>query len=286
MRLGEKVDADLLSAGVQLTMGGEPTFVAIDDHQSPEWTVAALGPEKRVRADALVRRLRERFAPQGLLHYGLGKWYPGETMPRWAFSLYWRRDGKPLWRDAALVAREGETRTASADDAKRFAEAVAASLGIKAERVQPAYEDPAHWLIEEGKLPVNVDVLDPKLFDAAARARMVRAFEQGLGTPVAWVLPLRREGESLGERSLGAAARKAVPAARRSAGRLARAARLAAACRARRLSDRQSFGHDGPASPARPRTAAARRGRHRAHRARRRAARRAALRVHAVCRRA
>ena len=194
--LGEKVDADLLGAGVRLTMGGEPTFVAIDDHQSPEWTVAALGPEKRVRADALVRRLRERFAPQGLLHYGLGKWYPGETMPRWAFSLYWRRDGKPLWRDAALVAREGETRTASADDAQRFAEAVAAGLGIKAERVQAAYEDPAHWLLEEGKLPANVDVLDPKLFDAAARARMVRAFEHGLGAPVASVLPLRRDGET------------------------------------------------------------------------------------------
>ena len=194
--LGEKVDADLSGSGVRLTMGGEPTFVAIDDHQSPEWTVAALGAEKRVRADALVRRLRERFAPQGLLHYGLGKWYPGETMPRWAFSLYWRRDGKPLWRDATLVAREGETRTARADDAQRFAEAVAAALGIKAERVQAAYEDPAHWLIEEGKLPANVDVLDPKLFDAAARARMVRAFEHGLGAPVASVLPLRRDGET------------------------------------------------------------------------------------------
>ncbi|MEJ0075220.1 MAG: transglutaminase family protein [Alphaproteobacteria bacterium] len=194
--LGDKVDADLAASGVRLTMGGEPTFIAIDDHQSPEWTIEALGPEKRMRADELVRRLRERFAPQGLLHYGLGKWYPGEAMPRWAFSLAWRRDGKPLWRDAALIARESEARTASADDARRFAEAVAAALGITAERVQAAYEDPAHWLLEEGKLPANVDVLDPKLFDAAARARMMRAFARGLGAPVAHVLPLRRAGES------------------------------------------------------------------------------------------
>jgi uncharacterized protein (DUF2126 family) len=190
--LGEKVDADLAASDVRLTMGGEPTFVSVDDYQSPEWTVAALGPEKRVRADALTRRLRKRFAPEGLLHYGLGKWYPGEAMPRWAFSLYWRRDGKPLWRDAALIANEGDQRAPGADDAKRFAESLAANLGIAGDRVQAAYEDPTRWMLEESKLPVNVDPRDPKLFDAAARARMVRAFARGLGAPAAYVLPVRR----------------------------------------------------------------------------------------------
>jgi uncharacterized protein (DUF2126 family)/transglutaminase-like putative cysteine protease len=190
--LGEQVDADLAANDVRLTMGGEPTFVSIDDYQSPEWTVAALGPEKRVLADELTRRLRERFAPQGLLHYGLGKWYPGEPAPRWAFALYWRRDGKPMWRDADLIAREGDRRAPAADDAKRFAAAVAAQLGIAESRGQAAFEDPVHWMLEEGKLPVNVDALDPKLFDAVARARMVRAFERGLGAPAGYVLPLRR----------------------------------------------------------------------------------------------
>jgi uncharacterized protein (DUF2126 family)/transglutaminase-like putative cysteine protease len=190
--LGENVDADLARHDVHLTMGGEPTFVSIDDYQSPQWSVAALGAEKRVLADQLTRRLRERFAPQGLLHYGLGKWYPGEPAPRWAFSIYWRRDGRPLWRDANLIAREDDKRQASADDARDFAEAVAAHLGIAAGRVQAAYEDAAFWLMEEGKLPVNVDVRDPKLFDAAARARMVKVFDRGLGKPAAYVLPLRR----------------------------------------------------------------------------------------------
>src|SRR3954471_15640612 len=115
-------------------------------------------------------------------------------MPRWAFSLCWRRDGTPMWRDEALVARENEMRAMTAEDARRFAEVVAAGLGIKPERVQAAYEDPAHWLLEEAKLPVNVDVGDPKLFDAAERARMVRTFERGLGAPVAYVLPLCRDG--------------------------------------------------------------------------------------------
>jgi len=190
--LGERIDADLAAQDVRLTMGGEPTFVSIDDGESPEWTVAALGPEKRARADALIRRLRERFAPHGLVHYGLGKWYPGEAAPRWAFSLHWRRDGKPMWRDADLIARESDQRAPTADDAKHFAEAVAAGLGIAANRVQAAYEDPVHWMLEEGKLPLNVDALDPKLFDAAARARMVRVFERGLGTPAGYVVPLRR----------------------------------------------------------------------------------------------
>ena len=46
--LGERVDADLVAQDVRLTMGGEPTFVSIDDRQSPEWTTAALGAQKRV----------------------------------------------------------------------------------------------------------------------------------------------------------------------------------------------------------------------------------------------
>jgi len=154
------------------------------------------GRGKRVRADALVRRLRARFAPRGLLHYGLGKWYPGEAMPRWAFAFYWRRDGKPLWRDAALIAHENEKRAVTAGDAKRFAEAITTRLGIAAARVQAAHEDPVHWMLEEGKLPANVDALDPMLFDPAARARMMRVFARGLGEPAGYVLPLRQQGNA------------------------------------------------------------------------------------------
>jgi uncharacterized protein (DUF2126 family) len=190
--LGEKVDADLTAQDVRLTMGGEPTFVSVDDYQSAQWNTAALGSDKRIRGDELVRRLRGRFAGGGLLHHGQGKWYPGEELPRWAFSLYWRRDGVPIWRNPALIASETSARAPSRDDADRFAHGVAAHLGIMPEFVQPVFEDPAARMLKEGELPDNIDLRDPKIDDPLERARIMRAFERRLGPPAGFVLPVQR----------------------------------------------------------------------------------------------
>jgi len=190
--LGHKVDADLAAGDVRLTMGGEPTFVSIDDYEAAEWTTDALGPLKRVRADELIRRLRDRFAPGGMLHYGQGKWYPGEPIPRWAFSLYWRRDGVPIWRDESLIEREAAARKPSVDDARRFTEGIAARVGIMPDYVQPLYEDPADRMIKQGLIPDNIDLNDPKIDDADERARILRLFDAHLGEPKGFVLPLQR----------------------------------------------------------------------------------------------
>ena len=195
--LGRTIDADLAAGDVRLTMGGEPTFVSIDDFQSDEWTTAAVGPTKRDRADVLVRRLRDRFAPGGFLHSGQGKWYPGESLPRWAFALYWRKDGLPMWRNADLIADEGgrglfTDRAGGIDAAERLVRETARRLGLSEECALPSFEDPVHWITKEGDLPVNVDPGDPKLDDAEARARMVRVFARGLTTPSGWVLPVQR----------------------------------------------------------------------------------------------
>ncbi len=191
-RLGEKVDADLSAQDVRLTMGGEPTFVSIDDYQSAEWNTDALGPNKRKLADDLIRRLRARFAPAGLLHHGQGKWYPGEPLPRWGFSLFWRRDGVPIWHNADLLALENQRGKVRSDDAQRFTERVASRLGITAEHVIPAFEDPAERLLKEGELPVNIDPSDPKIDDPVERARIMRSFERNLSSPVGYVLPVQR----------------------------------------------------------------------------------------------
>jgi uncharacterized protein (DUF2126 family) len=190
--LGEKVDEDLSAGDVRLTNGGEPTFVSIDDYESAEWNTAALGPTKRILADDLIRRLRDRFAPGGLLHYGQGKWYPGEELPRWAFSLFWRRDGVPIWTNPRLIALEKSTRPLIADDAHRFTGAVAARLRITAEHVLPAFEDPAERLLKESELPENIDPADPKIDDPVERSRIMRTFERHLSAPSGYVLPVQR----------------------------------------------------------------------------------------------
>jgi uncharacterized protein (DUF2126 family) len=147
---------------------------------------------KRVRADELIRRLRERFAPGGLLHYGQGKWYPGEPLPRWAFVLYWRRDGVPIWRDENLIAREAVDHKPTADDSQRFAKGIAARVGITADYVQPAYEDPADRMLKQGLIPENIDPSDPKIDDPRERARILSLFDDHAGKPAGYVLPLQR----------------------------------------------------------------------------------------------
>jgi uncharacterized protein (DUF2126 family) len=190
MALGERVDADLRNNDVRLTMGGEPTFVSIDDMDSAEWNTAALGPHKRERAEVVLRRLWRRFAPAGVLHHGQGKWYPGEPLPRWALSCLWRDDGLAVWERQELLADPTNSGSADSDAASAFARRLAARLGVKANNVEPGYEDVLYYLWKEGTLPENVDVLDSRLEDKLERARLRRLFEHGLHKVVGYALPL------------------------------------------------------------------------------------------------
>ncbi len=190
--LGHRVDADLAQMDVRLTMGGEPTFVATDDRDAAEWNTAALGPTKRAYATDLLLRLRAKYGDGGLLQFGQGKWYPGEPLPRWALSVYWRRDRQPAWRDPARFADERAPRGYGVADAQRLMLALVERLGLDARHAIAAYEDVWYYLWRERRLPVNVDVLDSRLDDEMERARLRRIFDAGLTAVAGYALPLRR----------------------------------------------------------------------------------------------
>jgi len=190
--LGHAIDRQLQAMDVRLTQGGEPTFVASDDPDGAEWNTAALGPTKRFYAAELFHRLREKYASHGLMHFGQGKWYPGEQLPRWSLNCFWRKDGEPLWNAPALYADERKDYGASAEQAGRFLQRVAERLGVTSEHVFPAYEDVYYYLWRERRLPGNVDPFDSRVDDPLERERLAKVFTQGLTHTVGHVLPIMK----------------------------------------------------------------------------------------------
>lgn len=190
--LGGRIDAVLNAQDVRLTMGGEPTFVSSADALAPEWNTEALGEGKRKIATQLFRKLKQRYAPLGLAHFGQGKWYPGEQLPRWSLNCFWRKDGEPIWSDESLIADQSHRYPNASANASLLLRAVADRLGTFAQSVFPAYEDVHYYLLREGKLPSNVDPLNSALTDPLERQRLARIFDGQLGTPAGYVLPIAR----------------------------------------------------------------------------------------------
>ncbi len=197
--LGYQVDTELTKNDVRLTMGGEPTFVSIDDMEGPEWNISALSDKKRELAGDLLKRLQARFAPGALLHFGQGKWYPGEPLPRWALACYWRTDGYALWHDPKLLVMDaGDGKCAgkcagkhTVKDAQNFICQLARELDLDERFVIPAYEDVTQIVDQEQRWPKNFDVHKMKLSEADTRKRLARLLEEGLGKPAGYVLPIK-----------------------------------------------------------------------------------------------
>ncbi len=183
--LGHHVDELLTAGDVRLTMGGEPTFVSAGDTSSAQWNTDADGDEKRALAMSLADTLRKRWAPDGVVQHGQGKWYPGEPLPRWQIGLTWRNDGKPLWRDQSLLDTPWSEGTLEASRApavvEELARAVAARLGIADDLCLPAYEDRLYAAWTEASQPVG----EAPTEDGDPDAR----FE---GDPRGWVVPMFR----------------------------------------------------------------------------------------------
>jgi uncharacterized protein (DUF2126 family) len=171
-------------------MGGEPTFVSIDDMESAQWNTNALGDEKLSLSKTLLLKLRDHFAPQGLLHYGQGKWYPGEEIPRWALGVFWRTDGEPLWKDKNLLARVDKDYGHTINTANKFTQKFAALLGIEKKYIQHAFEDALYYLLQEQKIPKNIDLLASQVKSDLDRRRLAKLVEQGFDKPTGFLIPL------------------------------------------------------------------------------------------------
>ena len=194
--LGAFVDRKLQEMDVRLTMGGEPTFVSVDDMESAEWNISADGPHKRKLGKELVFRIREAFGPEGMLHFGQGKLYPGEILPRWQYGCFWRKDGKPIWKETGLLASPSAKGKHTLSHAQQFARELAELLKIDPQAVIPAYEDAFYFAWEENKLPVDKDPLKLNLKDGIERKTLTDVLNQGLGSPSGYVLPLRFENKT------------------------------------------------------------------------------------------
>jgi uncharacterized protein (DUF2126 family) len=190
--LGHQVDVDMRLDDVRLTMGGEPTFVSLDDRNGSEWSTTAMSPAKRRLAGELLLKMRDRFSTGALLHTGQGKWYPGEPLPRWALGCYWRKDGVAIWENQSLLAEEAKSHRYGAEDARRFLEALTQRLQVSSSFIISGYEDMFFHLWKERRLPELVDPLDPKLKEFSERARLAQLFDKAANEPVGFVLPLRR----------------------------------------------------------------------------------------------
>jgi uncharacterized protein (DUF2126 family)/transglutaminase-like putative cysteine protease len=191
-QLGHAIDADLNKGDVRLTMGGEPTFVSVDDPDGPEWNFTAVSQKKRILSGELIKRLRKQFAPGSLLHYGQGKWYPGEPLPRWALAAYWRKDGVPIWKDDSLIADESKDHRHGAKEAKELLTRIAKVVGADPKYLLPAYEDAFYSMWKERRFPSNVTPEKSNLKDKQERERIARIFQQGLGEVVGYSLPIKR----------------------------------------------------------------------------------------------
>ena len=198
--LGRTVDREIQALDVRLTMGGEPTFVSIDDMEGAEWNTAALGTHKRERAGVLLARLKTAFAPGGFLQYGQGKWYPGEPLPRWALGCYWRGDGQPLWKDDRWLADESRKYSFGAADAARFGRRLAARLGIESSVLREAYEDWPYYLWREARTPLDATVAAGTDL-AGSGDDLALALARGLDRPVGYALPLHWDWSVGGWRS-------------------------------------------------------------------------------------
>ena len=165
----------------------------MDDPDGPEWNFTAVSHKKRILSGELIKRLREKFAPGSLLHYGQGKWYPGEPLPRWALAALlaqgWRADLEGRFAHRRRIEELRPRREGGEGAARR---ASPKSWARTRNILIPAYEDAFYYTWKERRFPSNVTPEKTNLKDKLERDRIARIFQQGSDAVVGYALPIKR----------------------------------------------------------------------------------------------
>ncbi len=187
--LAKQVDEEIKKNDIRLTLGGEPTFVSNENRDAPEWNTAALGDEKKRKAIDLLFRLKNKFSKGAVLQFGQGKWYGGESLPRWAYLCQWRKDDQPVWKNEALIANPAKDYSYKLTDAKKIIDGICKGLGLPSNAILPAYEDVPYYLLQERILPLTGQLIK-KAEDDDEVKRLLKLDKETLGTPKGYVVPL------------------------------------------------------------------------------------------------
>jgi uncharacterized protein (DUF2126 family) len=84
------LDEALRARGLEIWIGAEPTFTR-PEAQDPCWLYEAEGGDKEDRARALLVALAPRLSGSARLCRAVGRQFPGEPRPRFAFGAQWPR---------------------------------------------------------------------------------------------------------------------------------------------------------------------------------------------------
>ncbi len=190
-RMGETVDDRFNQLNVGLTMGGEPTFVSVDNRDDPQWVTEALGEEKLKKGWELLTRLRKCFSPGSIAQAGQGKWYGGEPLPRWSLNSFWRPDGEPVWAHENLLANPTESGQTPPHAAKALLEKLGQELGLSPSRILPAYESNVGFPLSPA-VPSPV-LQEPEIQPIPVRGRKKRTKKspkEEVPQIIGWVLPV------------------------------------------------------------------------------------------------
>ncbi|AOP33606.1 IMP dehydrogenase [Leptospira tipperaryensis] len=207
LRRGKALDHKIRDLGLEISIGGEPTFISDKDREGAEWNHEALGEEKFKLSKELMYRLKKDFTSGSLLQFSQGKWYPGEPLPRWSMNCFWRKDEVALWNEDSLLIDTPDSPKKKKEeiDAHKASEtlacAICRTLGIDLSYMIPMYEDNLYYLWKEANLPFELEKKLATAFDTLERQRLLKVLDKGFKKEVAFAIPvyynyLKNEWES------------------------------------------------------------------------------------------